>query len=103
MSEQKRRLEPGPVRMTKVMIANGGGAGGYVSSASSRQERQRQKERLLRRKGVSEESRVSSVFPEVRSAGGAKIKVEALLLKSGISGCARTSTRARPRGSGGGE
>lgn len=65
---------------------------------------QRQKETLLRRKGVSEEARVSSVFPEVRSAGGAKIKVEALLLKSGISGCTCTSTHARTsRGSGGRE
>lgn len=26
----KRRLEPGPVRMTRVGIARGGGAGGYV-------------------------------------------------------------------------
>lgn len=43
---------------------------------------------------MSEEARVSSVFPEVRSAGGAKIKVEALLLKSGIGGCTCTSTRA---------
>lgn len=44
---------------------------------------------------MSEEARVSSVFPEVRSAGGAKIKVEALLLKSGIGGCTCTSARAR--------
>lgn len=44
---------------------------------------------------MSEEARVSSVFPEVRSAGGTKIKVEALLLKSGIGGCTCTSTRAR--------
>lgn len=44
---------------------------------------------------MSEEARVSSVFPEVRSAGGAKIKVEALLLKSGIGGGTCTTTRAR--------
>lgn len=56
---------------------------------------QRWKETLLRRKGVSEEARVSSVFPEVRSAGGEKIKVEAPLLKSGIGDCTLTSTRAR--------
>lgn len=44
---------------------------------------------------MSEEARVSSVFPEVRSAGGEKIKVEAPLLKSGIGDCTLTSTRAR--------
>lgn len=77
--------------MTRVVIARGGGRGGYVCMPRH----QRPKETSLRRKGVSEEARVSSVFPEVRSAGGAKIKVEALLLKSGIGGCTCTSTRAR--------
>lgn len=58
--------------MARVVFARGGGAGGYVCVPRHLASRRAETERDVAAEGVSEEARDSSVFPEVRSAGGLK-------------------------------